>query len=167
MKTIFLGGKHGSAAGRYALVSDQDYALVSKYNWYAAKYRKAFYARTNTVSNGERTMLSMHRLITAFKYSEVDHRNGNGLDNRRSNLRDGKNINPINQPARWGRSLFKGVTQKPYGWMARITVNKKRLYLGFFASEGDAARAYDAAARKYFGKAGRYNFPRRGERSAL
>jgi hypothetical protein len=94
---------------------------------------------------------------------EVDHWDGSGLNNRRYNLRDVTRIqNQMNQKKkRGGSSRFKGVSRRKNAkkWAARIVVNDKRLWLGVFASETKAAKAYDAAAKKYFGEFARLNFP--------
>lgn len=109
------------------------------------------------------TTLKLHRLITKPKSGEqVDHINGNKLDNRRSNLRLCNNSqNQMNQSKKKGvfRSDYKGVCwKKQQGkWYARIGVNYKRIHLGYFNTEKEAALAYNAAALKYFGEFARLN----------
>jgi hypothetical protein len=94
----------------------------------------------------------------------VDHHNHNGLDNRRFNLRlatDSTNQQNARKRITKTTSRFKGVDfVKATGkWRARIAVNGRRLFLGSFDSELEAALAYDAAARKYFGEYACLNFP--------
>jgi len=104
----------------------------------------------------------MHRLIMGNPQGmEVDHINGNGLDNRRCNLRVvTTSQNQANQHARRGRSSFKGVFKQRSRWRARIHVQQKGINLGSFLTEEEAARAYDAAALHYFGEHACLNFPR-------
>jgi hypothetical protein len=133
--------------GAIAIVDEKDFARLSQFHWREHKGRYTSYA-VRSVSN--RCGL------------KVDHRNGNGLDNRRSNLRHVTNIQNLqNQRAsRKGSSRFKGVHWVPENkcWMARICVNKQQMRLGRFKNEEEAARAYDRAAREHFGEFARPNF---------
>jgi DUF971 family protein len=86
----------------------------------------------------------------------IDHRNHNGLDNRLTNLRPAtpaQNIQNARKQKPRTTSKYKGVDfVKPTGkYRARIAVDGQRLFLGSFANQLDAARAYDEAAKKYFG----------------
>ncbi len=84
---------------------------------------------------------------------EIDHRNGDTLDNRRKNLRVvTKNQNQQNRHHVEGRSRFKGVGWCQYSWRAYIKVNQKFIHIGMFPTEEDAARAYDVVAREHFGE---------------
>ena len=105
----------------------------------------------------------MHRLILGITCdSQGDHINGDGLDNRRANLRPVTHAQNM-QNRRGNGPTFKGIycvertTRNP--WMAKIAVAKKQIYLGYYATPEDAARAYDEAAKKYFGEFARLNFP--------
>lgn len=114
----------------------------------------------------------LHRLI-ASGIPRIDHHNGNKLDNRRQNLRPAThNQNMWNRNLDWDNtSGFKGVSfradKKRKGhstwWQARIVVNRRIHFLGYFSVPIEAAKAYDVAARKHFGRFARLNFPRRGE----
>jgi hypothetical protein len=105
----------------------------------------------------------MHRVIlNDFTSPQIDHKDGNSLNNTRQNLRPcTAHFNAGNRPG-WGRSSkYKGVCfDKITGrWASYIRVNGNQIHLGRFVSEEDAARAYDAAALDTFGEFARLNFP--------
>lgn len=151
--------------GRYAKVDPQDYYRLNEQNWFAAESRGRLYATGHTSGKGgiKRRTIKMHKLIlNAPKGLEIDHRNGDGLDNRRSNLRLGTHQqNTHNKISKKGRSKYKGVSfKKQTGkWGASIGVNYKRTHLGYFEKEVDAAIAYDKAAYQMMGEYARLNFP--------
>lgn len=112
--------------------------------------------------------LKFYHKILKSSSGLTDHINGNILDNRRSNLRIANyNQNSSNRkkPIHGITSKYKGVRWHKVGrkFVAQIVVKYKAMHLGSFIIEEDAARAYDEAARKYFGDFGRYNFPKEGE----
>jgi hypothetical protein len=153
MKTIPLHG--GKAAGRVALVDDEDYDLVMRYRWNVhegarpnTRRKTGPYAVTKHRDGGRRRNLTMHNLITGW--SRVDHINHNGLDNQRANLRPATNAqNAYNQrPHQAHTSEYKGVSWHRGKWQATIN----RHYIGLFVCEEDAADAYDSAARAAFGE---------------
>jgi AP2 domain len=123
--------------------------------WSVAVKNGAVYARAKDF---------LHRVICNPPQGiQIDHRNGDGLDNRRKNLRASScqqnqwNAGP--QPGR--KCRFKGVTQTRQGkWKARIRYGGGRHYLGIFGSEEDAARAYDEAALIHHREFARLNLPR-------
>jgi AP2 domain len=163
MMTVPLRGE--KAAGRVVLVDDEDYDLVMQYKWHVMetpgkgnRRARGPYAQTNTRrKDGKATTTQMHAMITG--YLQTDHRDHNGLNNQRSNLRDAtvaeNNMNSRAQLRK--KSRFKGVTY--LGWLARISVNGKQRQIGFFETEEEAARAYDAAAREGYGEFAYLNFP--------
>jgi len=166
MKTVPLGGK--KAAGRVALVDDEDYDLVMQYRWHVyepapkpGKRPKSPYAVTTVRRNGRNDVLRMHKLITGWPLT--DHADRNGLNNQRSNLRPAtrgqNNQNSIGHAKR--RSQYKGVCWIPERklWRANIHYDERQHLLGNFVSELQAAYAYDAAARETFGEYARTNFP--------
>lgn len=149
--------------GKVAIIDDEDLPLVSQHKWYAHACRRTFYATTNIVVPGKRTILRMHRLILAAKPGqEVDHIDGDGLNNRRANIRLClQSQNAMNHRKKLNsKSMYKGVTMYPRKspWQANIAVNGTRIYLGSFTSETAAALAYDEAARLHFGEFARTNF---------
>lgn len=137
--------------GRVALIDDHDLPLISQYTWCAVKHHGNWYAMTATTGK----KIKMHRLIMAASPGIlVDHADGDGLNNQRSNLRlSTLSQNQWNRRRSSGLSRFKGVTKNKgcKSWIAAITVNRKRIHLGSFINEADAARAYDEAALEYFG----------------
>lgn len=107
----------------------------------------------------------MHRAIMRTPQGkQIDHRNHDGLDNRRCNLRECSHIeNMRNQlPQKTGTSRYKGVHwEKERGkWRAQIKHTCKQMRLGRYASEKDAAKAYDKKAKELFGEFAYLNFPR-------
>jgi hypothetical protein len=164
MKTVPLSGKN--AAGRSALVDDQDYELVSQYPWYALEKLKAGhrpngpYALSHIYSDGRDTNILMHTLITGWPL--VDHIDHDGLNNQRHNLRSATDSqNGANRRPQQGcSSAYKGVYwHKPrQRWAVSIIVDGKRHYLGNYTDEEAAARAYDAAALAAWGAYACLNF---------
>lgn len=117
--------------------------------------RKTVYARTKI--NGRNVYL--HRLLCP-EWEYVDHADGDGLNNCRSNLRDGTEFrNNANSTTRSGNpSGFKGVYRSSSGkWVARIGVNGKQIYLGIYGTPEEAAYAYDQAAVSHFGEYAKTN----------
>lgn len=157
----------------FATVDDADYDRVLAAGcWYASVQRNTVYAhRSLPRVAGKTRKLTMHGFLTG--YDLTDHINGNGLDNRRVNLRPvTTRQNAQNERSRGGASQFKGVTRatrKEGGrWQARIrTADGRRLHLGTYLTEVEAAVAYDNAARSLHGQFAALNFPRSGERGAV
>jgi len=141
--------------GKFALVDDADYEWLSRWKWHAHEDHGNWYA--------ERWRVRMHNEILPPPAGlEVDHKNHDGLDNRRINLRLGTHAqNGANRlPNKNHSSIFKGVTRRGGRgkWQAAIRVNGQRTHLGQFGDEQQAARAYDAAALAAFGEFARTNF---------
>lgn len=151
--------------GGVATVDAGDLALVSGYTWRRRDESPTrSYAVTSFRVGAKIKNVLMHRLLTDFRYPCVDHRDGDGLNNRRSNIR-ASSIAENNQNARCHRNNkcgFKGVHwSKPNGkWRAAIQANGKRRMLGVFTNAEAAARAYDAAAIELHGEFARLNVSR-------
>lgn len=142
--------------GRYALVDAADYDWLSQYNW---RFHNGYAARQERRKN-----IYMHREIARPPDGMmVDHINRNKLDNRRANLRPcTRRQNIRNQAAKTGSaSRFKGVEYRKDRdkYYARIRFQGRRLWLGTFTDNRDAARAYDRAAVECFGEFAHLNFP--------
>jgi len=147
---------------RVTLVDDADYDWLSQWRWFAHRDHRTFYARRGIWRNGTTTIVKMHRLILdAPPGSETDHINGNGLDNRRCNLRLCSTAeNQYNSRKRLGTSSrYKGVSRHRKQWRAMIKVQGRSIHLGCFGDEEAAACAYDEAARQSFGRFACINFP--------
>ena len=147
-----------------ALVDDEDFAVLNQYRW-----RKHRVKGTNLVyvyaSIPNRRPLAMHRVVMkATKGQVVDHINGDGLDNRKSNLRvctTAQNIrNQAPNPAK-GTSRYKGVYWRSNRscWITQLVLNQQKVVRKHFQTEEDAAQHYDYLARKHFGEFARLNFP--------
>jgi hypothetical protein len=159
-RRIYLGD------GEWTLVEPADYYRLGHHQWHLKGGRsKKFYAVRDVKNGPGRTkMLSLHREIMNFpKGFLVDHKNGCSLDNRRDNLRSAtRSQNRQNAPKRENTSSrFIGVSfhKEKKKWYACISFEGKSIFLGYFDNEIDAALAYDAAARKYYGEFARVNFP--------
>lgn len=159
MKEIPLTGKYGH--GRVALIDDADYALVSQYRWYARLINSKLYAYTSSRCSprGTDRPTGMHELLTGYQLT--DHKNGDGLDNQRGNLRAATIAQNVrNQgPHANNTSGFKGVSRKRDKWVADIKAGDIVRKVGGFATAEDAARAYDAMAVDLHGEFARLNFP--------
>jgi hypothetical protein len=172
--------------GRVALIDDADFDWLNQWKWHAHKSHctDIWYAvRTYRLpGSSKKYFVQMHRLITNAKPGEkTDHKDGDGLNNQRYNLR--KATNRQNSQNKTKKVLFRGKSASKYigvqkyishgrdlGWRAVIgagppqTTGKykgraKRIPLGYFSDEIEAAKAYDQAAKKYFEEFAHLNFP--------
>jgi len=159
-RKIYLGD------GEYTIVEPADYYRFGHLKWHLkGSNAKKFYAvRDVKTGPGKTRQLGLHReIMNEPKGLLVDHHNGNSLDNRMANLRTATwaQNNQNRKKQQNTSSKYKGVSfnkrYKKFG--AYIRVNGKNLYLGWFLNEIDAARAYDAAAMKYYGDFAKVNFP--------
>jgi len=156
MKLIPLRGKYG--LGKFALVDDGDFVWASKMKWHLTKNYKvksSFYARNG---NGKK----LHQLIMNPQRGDIiDHINRNTLNCCKSNLRITDRLGNARNAGirRDNTSKFRGVHFWKTGkkWMARIRVNNKRKFLGYFDNSRDAAIAYNNAAKIYHGTFASFN----------
>ena len=150
--------------GKYAIVDDDQFVSLSQFRWFAQKHGRTYYPlRWKYLDGGKRKIIiRMHRLImNAPDGIEVDHKDGNGLNCQKENMRfcnhqgnsQNRRVNINSQ------SGFKGVSWHKYKnkWMARIGHDGQIENLGNFTDKEDAALAYNAAALKYFGEFAKLN----------
>jgi len=140
--------------GKFAIVDESDFAVLSKHKWLASRGCNAWYANRTTRGGGTQGTESMHRrILGAQSNQQVDHVNGNGLDNRRVNLRLCTNRqNAQNRRGVRGKCSFKGVRPDGNRWRSRIrSGDGVETHLGMFSTAEGAARAYDRAAVEQFG----------------
>lgn len=150
--------------GFFAKVDEVDYDWLSQYCWCVDNPSDGLYYAVRTVGKHPLKKFLMHRVILGISdCRKVDHRDGDGLNNQRFNLRpatnsqnNGNQRRPINN-----KSGFKGVywNKRMLKWHAQITIFQRRTHIGVFDNKVEAAFAYDAAAREHFGEFARTNFP--------
>ncbi len=151
--------------GLWTILDAKDYYRFGYFKWCIGGDKDKFYAiRGQRIGPADLKIVRLHRLIMdAPKGLLVDHQNGDSLDNRRSNLRLAtRSQNQYNKRKRKNTtSRFRGVYfQKDHRkWAAYIVEAGKKIFLGYFDSEIEAARVYDGAARKYRGEFACPNFP--------
>jgi hypothetical protein len=155
----------------FVMVDDEDFEWLSQWKWHPHQGSSQIYARRCQQTNWVSRKVTMHaEILKPGPGLVVDHIDGNALNNQRSNLRVCTNAenqrNRHKQRTRDGRkttSSFKGVSwhkassvKRPF--VAQITVGNRTLHLGSFASELEAAIAYDVAATKHFGEFAKTNY---------
>lgn len=156
--------------GKSVLVSDEDFEYLNQWKWCVSHYGYA--VRSCRRPNGKKGILWMHRALMERMLNEpipdgyqVDHIDSNSLNNQRGNLRlatkSQNQMNRQNKKRAGNTSRFKGVcyARRERVWRAETKLKGKRINIGSFDSEEDAARAYDAVARELFGEYARLNFP--------
>lgn len=145
--------------GKVALVDIDDFEWLNQFNWYATKARNSWYAvRTNRYGH-----IAMHREILGIDNPsiQVDHKNHNGLDNRRENIRiatpsQNKANSQLTKPNRMG---YTGVSYSPKNCKARpYQVRCRGKFIGSFKTLEEAALAYDERAKEVFGEFATTNF---------
>ncbi len=157
--------------GKVALVDDGDFDQVSQFNWHAIESGKTWYARrTHPIGCRTYVYTLMHRQLTGAPDDfEVDHEDGDGLNNQRCNLRQAtsqQNKRNRTRKTPGTSSRFKGVILHKGRWRAIIRAGvllpngkRKHIWLGGYETEEGAARAYDAAAIIHFHEFASLNFP--------
>ena len=159
-RRIYLGDDE------WTIVDPDVYYRLGHYKWHlkGSNGKKLYAVRDVKTGPGRTKQLSLHReIMNEPEGFFVDHKNNDSLDNREANLRAAtRSQNCQNVPKRKNTSSqFIGVSfsKEEKKWRAYITYKGKRIYLGYFDNEIDAARAYDAAARRLYGPDAKVNFP--------
>lgn len=138
--------------GGYTMIDAADYPLASQYRWHR---NSNGYARATVWRDGQSWTVYLHRLIiNAQSGTDTDHINGDRLDNTRPNLRScSHSQNMANQHCVRGRSKYRGVTYhvKRRCWYAEIKHAGRRIFIGAYDSEVQAAQAYNVRAIELYG----------------
>lgn len=148
---------------KYTLVDDGDFELLNKWRWLGDRIGNTYYVKRRDYTNGPPgKMTYMHRVIlNPKKGMHVDHKDRNGLNNRRNNLREcTRSQNMVNQkPQKNGSSKYLGVGwDKARGkWKAQVCKDYKHTMIGRFDTEREAALAYDKKAKELHGEFARIN----------
>lgn len=143
--------------GQYAVIDDEDCLTVLWHNWHAVKTSSGWYARSWI--NGKEVHL--HRFLMQCKKGVIiDHRDGNGLNCQRNNIRVATRQQNIwnSRKRKNSNSRYKGVWKSLKKWRAYLKDGKRRINLGTFTTQEQAAMAYDRAAKKVCGEFARLNF---------
>jgi hypothetical protein len=148
----------------FAVIDAADYDLVVGYRWYLRPNKTRRYATASIPGeDGKYRSVQMHRLLlNAPAPFDVDHRNGDGLDNRRVNLRLATRMQNSHNRRKYKitTSKYRGVwyDKSRKKWRAQIMLEYRSIYIGQFATENEAARAYDETAKRLLGEFTRPNF---------
>lgn len=148
--------------GMFAIVDEEDFERVNQYMWHVKRDKNNYYAVRSSSPTKNIESISLHNFIKNDR-GMVDHINGNGLDDRKINLRFCTNMENLqnSKPMRGKSSKYKGVSLfTRYGkFAAQIRVNGVPMVIGYYDDETDAARAYDNKAKDVFKEFARLNFP--------
>ena len=147
--------------GQVTLVDDWNYDWLIQWKWHAMKSAGTYYAVRRDYQKHNGVRVWMHREIMKTPSNmKCDHANHNGLDNQECNLRTCTHQQNMMNKTAWGSSSYLGVSYRKDRncYTSKIGFNERDINLGHFKREEDAARAYDAAAKKYFGEFANLNF---------
>jgi hypothetical protein len=151
--------------GKFALVDDADFERVNQFKWCAHRIGNTWYATRSKKSKGERWLVLMHRFILGVtdRKVKVDHRDRDGLNNCRHNLREATHAENMHNSRRRVNNTtgYKGVylNRRTGRYFAKLTVNRKQISSDGHKTPEDAARAYDKLAKKHHGEYAWLNFP--------
>lgn len=137
------------------MVDDEDYDFLIQWKWSATFTKCTFYAKRSGRGGDQRKSIMMHReIINAQSGVFVDHKDHNGLNNQRSNLRICTPTQNMFNKVGYGRSKYNGVSydRARDKWVAAISIEKKQTYIGRFKTEVEAAIAFNELALKHRGE---------------
>lgn len=139
--------------GQFATVDDDDYESLAEHNWHALKQPNTYYAARSVKSDGKKITIWMHRQVNGTPPDLLtDHINGDGLDNRKENLRCASHQDNMINCGRHKSciSIYRGVSWHISNrrWIAQITVDYRNIYIGGFSSEEEAHIAYESRRRE-------------------
>jgi hypothetical protein len=144
--------------GKFAQIDDEDFSLVSQWNWHADKHRRTWYAATNLRLSSRKVKMYMHRLIMRTPEGmKVDHIDYDGTNNQKSNMRNctnGQNLQGAHCKDNTKGTCWDKRNNK---FMSSIWYDGKGHFLGYYDTVEDAALAYNNAALKHFGEFARLN----------
>lgn len=143
--------------GKFALVDDEDFAKCSEHPWHTQKNHKTLYARRTVYSTRKnRHVLLLHHFIVGAPSCgyEVDHIDGNGLNNQKANLRFVTHRQNL-QNKHHGTSKYPGVSWnvKRQRWFSQAYISGKAVFVGWFTDEDEAFRKYKEKLREHGVKA--------------
>lgn len=139
------------------IVDDEDYVFLSQYKWRAIKSQNHYYVGKSEKRKRDkpRKLTLMHRLIMCSRDGEqVDHINGDSLDNQKHNLRlctQGQNLFNKNKYKN-NKTGFKGISVRGKKWRVQVQANKKQHIVGHFNTINEAIAAYNAVSKKIHGE---------------
>lgn len=144
----------------YAIVDDEDFEYLNQFTWCLDREyaRRIIYINEN--SKRKQRCIRMHReILNAPADKIIDHINGNGLDNRKENLRYcTKSTNAMNcKIHKHNTSGYKGVSKSGNRWRAYIVLNDKQRQIGSYKTKEEAALAYNKKAIELFGEFAKLN----------
>jgi len=150
--------------GFIASLDEEDLCKIDKYRWHLHKSSNTNYAAAGSITpEGKKVTLMLHRLImNAPDNLDVDHIDGNGLNNTKTNLRLAtRSQNNMNRVGKSKTSPYKGVCwdKSKQRYMAQIAINNSNKYIGRFTTAIEAALAYDKKAIELHGEFAKLNFP--------
>lgn len=149
--------------GKVALVDDEDFEWLNQWKWHAHERHNIFYAVCSSRIDGKVSKKMHRQILNPGNDLQVDHIDGNGLNNQRINLRLCSHAQNI-----YNRGKLKSNTSGYIGvswnkakkkWSARTERNGKVFFLGYYENADDAAKAYDRHAKEFRGEFARTNFP--------
>lgn len=149
--------------GYKSVIDNEDYELVKNYKWHVFHgHAGVKYAATKIRINNRKTTLFLHRLLLGLKHGDrrkADHKDLNGLNNTRDNLRICNNVqsNQNRGKQKRTRSGFKGVYIDKSKYRVNVNINGKLIHIGMFDNPIDAARAYDEQIIRHYGEFAKTN----------